>query len=132
MKCRLSTADHIYNYFNIKYVMTLFSSMARALHKGWPNQQIFMNTNQTNNEIRESTYALLVRSEEKERSLFETIVYSLFILSAVAAIWQFVHQPVNLPLAAIPQTVSATRSERCRTQRSATRTRPHIIALREG
>jgi hypothetical protein len=81
--------------------------MARALHKGWPNQRIFMNTSRTNNEVRESTYALLVRSEEKERSLFETIAYSLFILSAVAAIWQFVHQPVNLPLAAIPQTVSA-------------------------
>jgi hypothetical protein len=30
-----------------------------------------MNINQTNNEIHESTYALLVRSEEKERSLLE-------------------------------------------------------------
>jgi hypothetical protein len=90
--------------------MTLFFSMARALHKDWPNQLIFMNTSRTNNEIHESTYALLVRSEEKERNLFEAIAYALFILSAVAAIWQFVHQPVNLPLAAIPVTVSATEA----------------------
>lgn len=68
-----------------------------------------MNTSQTNNKVNESTYALLVRSEEKERSLFETIAYGLFILSAVAAIWQFAQQPVNLPLDAIPQTASATQ-----------------------
>lgn len=68
-----------------------------------------MNTNQTNNEIHESTYALLVRSEEKERGLFETIAYGLFILSAVAAIWQFAQQPVNLPLDTMPQTASATQ-----------------------
>lgn len=55
-----------------------------------------MKTNQPENRIQESTYALLVRSEEKDRSLFETIVYSLLILSAVAAIWQFAHQPINL------------------------------------
>ncbi len=54
-----------------------------------------MKTNQSINEVQESTYALLVQSEEKERSLFETIVYSLFILSAVAAIGQFALQPVE-------------------------------------
>ena len=64
----------------------------------------------TNNEIHESTYALLVRSEEKERSLFEAIAYGLFILSAVAAIWQFAQQPINLPLSAMPQTVSVTQA----------------------
>jgi hypothetical protein len=68
-----------------------------------------MNTSQTNNETHESTYALLVRSEDKERSLFETIAYGLFILSAVVAIWQFVQQPVNLPLDAMPRTASATQ-----------------------
>ena len=68
-----------------------------------------MNANQTNNKTHESTYALLVRSEEKERGLFETIAYGLFILSAVAAIWQFVQQPVNLPLDAMPRTASATQ-----------------------
>ncbi|HEX7518250.1 MAG TPA: hypothetical protein VF345_13305 [Chthoniobacterales bacterium] len=68
-----------------------------------------MNTSQTNNEIHESTYALLVRSEEKERGLLETIAYGLFILSAAAAIWQFAQQPVNLPLDAMPRTASATQ-----------------------
>lgn len=68
-----------------------------------------MKTNQPDNKIHESTYTLLVRSEEKERSLFETIAYSLLILSAVAAIWQFVQQPIHLPLAAIPRTVSSTQ-----------------------
>jgi hypothetical protein len=68
-----------------------------------------MKTNEINNEVHESTYALLVRSEEKERSLFETIAYGLFILSAVAAIWQFAHQPLNLPLGTMPRTVSVTQ-----------------------
>jgi hypothetical protein len=45
----------------------------------------------------ESTYALLVRSEEKNRSLLETIVYALLILSAVFSIWEFVHQNVAFP-----------------------------------
>ena len=69
-----------------------------------------MNPNPSKTKIRESTYALLVRSEEKERSLFETIAYGLFILSAVAAIWQFAQQPVNLPVDAMPQTVSLTQT----------------------
>jgi hypothetical protein len=46
----------------------------------------------------ESTYALLVRSEEKNRSLLEMLVYALFILSAVFSIWQFAHQSVAFPI----------------------------------
>jgi hypothetical protein len=42
----------------------------------------------------ESTYALVVRSEEKERNLFEGAVYLVLILSAVFSIWQAAHQPV--------------------------------------
>jgi len=68
-----------------------------------------MKTNNPSNQVHESTYALLVRSEEKERSLFEAIAYGLFILSAVAAIWQFAQQPVNLPIGALPRTVSVTQ-----------------------
>ena len=48
-----------------------------------------MKTNEPNNTREESTYALLVRSEEKKRALVETIMYGLVILSAVAAILQF-------------------------------------------
>ena len=69
-----------------------------------------MKTNESINEVQKSTYALLVRSEEKERSLFETAVYGLFILSAVAAIGQFALQPVNFPLEAMPQTASVTQA----------------------
>ena len=69
-----------------------------------------MTTNQTINEGQESTYALLVKSEEKGRSFFETIVYSLFILSAVAAIGQFVVQPMDLALATMPRVTSATQA----------------------
>jgi hypothetical protein len=45
----------------------------------------------------ESTYALLVRSEERQRGFLETVLYAFFILSAVAAIWQFAQQPVTVP-----------------------------------
>jgi hypothetical protein len=44
----------------------------------------------------ESTYALLVRSEEKSRGVLETVLYAFFILSAVVSIWQFAQQPVEL------------------------------------
>jgi hypothetical protein len=70
-----------------------------------------MNTIQPNNEIHESTYALLVRSESEKRSLLEIIAYALFILSVVAAIWQFAHQPVNLPLGTTPRSVSVTQAD---------------------
>ena len=49
----------------------------------------------------ESTYAMLVREEEKERTFLETLLYFLFVLSAIAAIWQFAHQPIALPLDAV-------------------------------
>ena len=57
-------------------------------------KKIDMKTKQTNNNVEESTYALLVRSEDKKRALFETIFYGLVILSALVAILQFVDQPV--------------------------------------
>jgi hypothetical protein len=58
----------------------------------------------------ESTYALLVRSEEKGRTRLETLVYALFILSAVFSIWQFAHQPIFLPLHSV-NTVSSVVCE---------------------
>jgi hypothetical protein len=63
-----------------------------------------MKTNNSLNSARKSTYAMLVRSEEKERGLFETIVYSLLVLSAVVGIWQFAHLRVPSPFADTPQT----------------------------
>jgi hypothetical protein len=54
----------------------------------------------------ESTYALLIRSEENGRSLLETIVYVLCILSVIASIWQFAQQPVRLPAAGLAPCVA--------------------------
>ena len=45
----------------------------------------------------ESTYALLVRSEDKNQSRLETLAYVLLLLSAMFAIWQFAHQSFVLP-----------------------------------
>jgi hypothetical protein len=45
----------------------------------------------------ESTYALLMRSEEKSRNLLEMIIYPLLIIGAIIAICQFVLQTVELP-----------------------------------
>jgi ribosomal protein S1 len=73
--------------FDVRSKLTLRTSGTTARRK-------LMKTNQPNNNVEESTYALLVRSEEKKRGLFETIVYGLVILSAVAAILQFADQPI--------------------------------------
>jgi hypothetical protein len=57
----------------------------------------------------ESTYALLVRSEEKERTFLETALCILCALSAIAAIWQFAQQPIALPLEAVTTVADATQ-----------------------
>ena len=51
-----------------------------------------MKTNEPNNKKEESTYSLLVRSEEKNRAFIEVVVYGLVILSAVAAIVEFANE----------------------------------------
>ena len=44
----------------------------------------------------ESTYSLIVRSEDKSRSRMETLVYVVLILTAVLSIWQFARQSMAL------------------------------------
>jgi len=39
-----------------------------------------------------NTYDLIIESEDKNRTLLETVIYVLFILSAVVSILQFVVQ----------------------------------------
>jgi hypothetical protein len=48
-----------------------------------------MKTNVANTETFESTYALLVRSEETRRSRFEILVYTILIASTTFAVAQF-------------------------------------------
>ena len=50
----------------------------------------------TDPEMFESTYALLVRSEEKQRSRFETLVYSVLIATTVLAVSQFGSQTIKM------------------------------------
>ena len=58
-------------------------------------EKIPMKTGQPNNKVEESIYALLVRSEDKKRALFETILYSLVAVGVLVAILQFADQPVS-------------------------------------
>jgi hypothetical protein len=58
-------------------------------------------TDQLENQPKESTYALLIRSEEKSRNLLELTIYPTLMLGAVFAIWQLVQQPVNIPTAGL-------------------------------
>ncbi len=44
----------------------------------------------------ESTYQLLVESEEKGRGVFEAFVYLLLVLATVAAIVQFGREPIRI------------------------------------
>lgn len=62
----------------------------------------FMKTKTTKKPGKKSTYSMLVGSGEKERTLFDTIVYAAVMLSAVVAILQFSLQPDRLPLSMLP------------------------------
>jgi hypothetical protein len=56
-----------------------------------------MNPNSTGSETFESTYALIVRSEEKQRTRFEIFVYALLVISTVFALSQAGRQAVRMP-----------------------------------
>jgi len=56
-----------------------------------------MKTTSTTPEGFESTYALLVRSEEKQRTRIEGIFYTLLVISSVFALLQFAHEAVSMP-----------------------------------
>ena len=62
-----------------------------------------MNHQTSNNNQFESTYALLVRSEEKGRGVLEAVLYIAFILSAVVLIWEFAHSSVSIPSIGLEQ-----------------------------
>jgi hypothetical protein len=59
-------------------------------------------------EIHESTYGLLIRSEEKSRGIFEIIAYMLCILSAVISIYQFAQQSTVSPIAVNHGSISSS------------------------
>jgi hypothetical protein len=55
----------------------------------------------------ESTYAMLVHAEERERTALENVLYFLVVVSAIAAIWQFAQQPIELPLDSVTTVADA-------------------------
>jgi disulfide bond formation protein DsbB len=56
-----------------------------------------MNAIPTDSETFESTYALIVRSEEKQRTRFEIFIYALLIISTVLALSQAGRQAALMP-----------------------------------
>jgi hypothetical protein len=58
-------------------------------------------TDQLKDQHEESTYALLIRSEEKSRNVLEVAIYPLLILGPLIAMWQFAQQPINIPPAGL-------------------------------
>lgn len=52
-------------------------------------------SNQADHIHQESTYKLLVDSEDKEHGLIEDIVYLLLVIATAVTVWQFSHQPVT-------------------------------------
>ena len=65
-----------------------------------------MKTISTNPEAFESTYALLVRSEEKQR--VETLIYTLLIVSTIFAVLQFGRQAAMMPSSIAHVSTTAT------------------------
>ena len=55
-----------------------------------------------------STYSLLVRSEEKGRSIFEMAVYGMLIVSSFASVLQFTTAPLALPTTLAAQTPASS------------------------
>jgi hypothetical protein len=51
------------------------------------------------NTHKSTTYDLIMESEseDKNRTLLETVIFALFTLSAILSIWQFVMQPIAVP-----------------------------------
>lgn len=56
-----------------------------------------MKTSSTNPDGFESTYALLMRSEEKQRSRLETLLYCALIAASVFAVTQFGREAMTMP-----------------------------------
>src|SRR5713101_4334487 len=69
--------------------------VARPKRVGVMNER--RNTTDQPENQHESTYALLIRSEEKSRNVIEMAIYPILILGAVIAIWQFAQEPVSIP-----------------------------------
>ena len=75
-----------------------------------------MKQNTLTAECFESTYALLIRSEERERNMFEFVAYLIFILSAVFSIWYVAQQPIGFEKGGLVHDTSIQESKSIVTQ----------------
>jgi hypothetical protein len=82
--------------------------VARRLHSGLGSTKNILMNNQF-----ESTYALLVRSEDRNRNVLEVLLYAIAILTAVAGILQFAHTPVKISAPGIESRVACATVETC-------------------
>ena len=76
--------------------MIIVIAASRLLSEGSLMNERTNTIDQRENEY-ESTYALLIHSEEESRNVFEMVIYPLLILGPIIAVWQFTQQPVNIP-----------------------------------
>jgi hypothetical protein len=87
----------------VVHIVIVMSELRDSVFCGMPLALADCMNHQTHNNQFESTYALLVRSEEKGRGVLEAVLYVAFILSAVVLIWEFAHSSVSLPAAGLEQ-----------------------------
>jgi hypothetical protein len=80
--------------------MIIVIAANRPARESWVMKEQTGTTDQPKNR-HESTYALLIRSEEKSRNVIEMAICPILLLGAVIAIWQFAQQPVNIPQAGL-------------------------------
>jgi hypothetical protein len=71
-----------------------------------------MNVIPTEPEVFESTYALIIRSEEKQRGRLETLVYTLLIISGLFALSQFGREAMTMPANIMRISTTATAMAR--------------------
>ena len=101
------------------YIIVVMSGLRDGVFCGTPRALAnCMNHEPLMNDQFESTYALLVRSEEKGRGVLETVLYVAFILSAVLLIWEFAQSSLSIP-AAGPEHAMVSET-------SSTHATPHI------
>jgi hypothetical protein len=58
----------------------------------------------------ESTYTLLVRSQEKGRTVLEVLIFVLCVISVVAVIWQFAQTPLETPAPGVAPCIACQTS----------------------
>jgi len=77
--------------------MIIVIAANRPAQESWVMKEQTDTTDQPEDQHKESTYALLIRSEERSRNIIEMAICPILILGAVMAIWQFAQEPVSIP-----------------------------------